>query len=169
MHERLLNIVKQSQIGERERCSVRLSSHGQCGHEKEKMHFRAEDLCPNPTGPDGTRRVRSGSGLIYIILCGLGPGSGLRSGLRGKRAVMWCVPISARKMRKWMLSRYNGGLPLAITFWLHQQLKQSLSFDHVYNENNEPVGYIAGRTISERRNSLKTSTVDSIIFLHKNM
>ncbi len=31
---------------------------------------RAEDLCPN--------------GLIYIILHGLGPGSGLRSGLRGK-------------------------------------------------------------------------------------
>ena len=43
------------------------------------------------------------------------------------------------------------------------------SFDHVHNENNEPVGYIAGRTISERRNALKTSTVDSIIFLHKNM
>ena len=76
--------------------------------------------------PDGTRWVRLGSVLIYIILHGLGTGSGLRSGLRGKRAVMWCVPISARKMRKWMLSRYNGGLPLAITFWLHQQLKQSL-------------------------------------------
>ena len=43
------------------------------------------------------------------------------------------------------------------------------SYVHVYNENNEPVGYIAGRTISERRNALKPSTVDSIIFLHKNM
>ena len=111
----------------------------------------------------------TGSGLICIILRGLGPGSGLHSGLQGKRAGMWCVSISAKKMRKWMLRRWNGGLPLAITFWLHQQLKQSLSFDHVYNENNEPVGYIAGRTISERRNALKPSTVDSIIFLHKNM
>lgn len=59
---------------------------------------RAGNLCPNQSGPDGTR---------FIIWIGPRPSSGLRYELRGKWATMWCVSICEKRVKTFVVQIFK--------------------------------------------------------------
>lgn len=82
---------------------------------------RAEDLCPNPTGPDGTWGIRVGSGLISIILDGVGPDLACAKnecdafGLGQESSQIFCYNIKIHPCKG---ETYDDGEVKKSEFWL---------------------------------------------------